>query len=193
MSFLNLGRILHITLFYLFIFSMLFKIAVTRKNNIYVFDIDNTVCDTWRSLPRLKVENSNFIEDEKKRIGNLKIFKGMQEHIQKIYKSNNNLVIYLSLRPIFLWLSTKKYLKKYNILDSLSNLILVHKIDDKFTAINLLNKFTKAKIIFYDDLSYNHEYGNVLYYDKLINKLKKLDIIYFDYHQILKIQQRENE
>ena len=87
MSFLNLGRILHITLFYLFIFSMLFKIAVTRKNNIYVFDIDNTVCDTWRSLPRLKVENSNFIEDEKKRIGNLKIFKGMQEHIQKIYKS----------------------------------------------------------------------------------------------------------
>tara|TARA_Y200000002_G_scaffold380437_1_gene391908 strand:+ start:410 stop:928 length:519 start_codon:yes stop_codon:yes gene_type:complete len=172
---------------------MLFKIAVTRKNNIYVFDIDNTVCDTWRSLPRLKVENSNFIEDEKKRIGNLKIFKGMQEHIQKIYKSNNNLVIYLSLRPIFLWLSTKKYLKKYNILDSLSNLILVHKIDDKFTAINLLNKFTKAKIIFYDDLSYNHEYGNVLYYDKLINKLKKLDIIYFDYHQILKIQQRENE
>ena len=193
MSFSKSSRVVHVFLSYFFIFLIVLKILFSKKNKIYVFDIDNTVCDTWKSLPRLSSKKSDYITDEKIRVSNLQIFRGMQKHIKSIYKNNDNYVMYLSLRPIFLWISTMNYLKRHNILDSLSNLVLVNQIDDKFTVINLLSKLTRAKIIFYDDLSYNHEYGKVLYYDTLIKKLEKLDIAYYGYDEILKIQQGEND
>ena len=54
---------------------------IKRKKNIYIFDIDNTICDTWKSLPRKKTKNFRYIRNEIKRISLLKIFTKMKEFI----------------------------------------------------------------------------------------------------------------
>ena len=50
-------------------------------------------------------------------------------------------------------------------------------------------KNKKIEVHYFDDLSYNHENGLVLYYDKVIDKLSKYhNLKYYDYSKIKTIQ-----
>ena len=43
--------------------------------------------------------------------------------------------------------------------------------------------------IYFDDLSYNHENGDVFLHTDVINKVKEIDLKYYDYHFLKKINE----
>lgn len=161
---------------------------IKRKKNIYIFDIDNTICDTWKSLPRKKTKNFRYIRNEIKRISLLKIFTKMKEFILMVSSNNRNTIIFLSMRQIYLWNGTFKYLDKNKIINSLFQIFLVSSIDDKYLIISFCRKLTKSNIFYFDDLSYNHEYGEVKFYNNTIERIKKMDLKYFGYNELKKFQ-----
>jgi ribosome biogenesis SPOUT family RNA methylase Rps3 len=61
----------------------------------------------------------------------------------------------------------------------------VSKPGDKLFYLNSI--LQTHRVIYYDDLSYNHENGKVLFYEKMIEEIKKMDIVYYDYDFIKKL------
>ena len=43
-------------------------------------------------------------------------------------------------------------------------------------------------LIYFDDLSYNHEYGEILYYEDVLAVVKKMPIQYISYNELLVMQ-----
>lgn len=146
-------------------------------NDLYIFDIDNTIANTWPSF------NASYTST-KKRLENIKPFENMMKLINELYIKNNK-IIFLTARDYRYYFTTKRWLIKNNIYKN--NLIMVLKPQQK---IKLL-KNIKHKVFFYDDLSYNHENGEVKYYNDCIEVVTKLQYIeYINYEKIKLIQGR---
>lgn len=147
-----------------------------KKKKVVFFDIDNTVADTWQSLI-LKFPS------EKKRILSLPHFQKVVDLIKK-YEKDKFLIIFLSVRPYSQYISTKKWIQNIGINNF--NLFLVKKPEDKLKFLEKIPYNTS----FYDDLSYNHENGEIKFYSDVINKLSALqNITYFDYDYLKTLQQ----
>ena len=43
-------------------------------------------------------------------------------------------------------------------------------------------------LVYFDDLSYNHEYGEILYYENVLAAVKKMPIQYICYNELLVMQ-----
>lgn len=155
------------------------KLILNKKKWIYIFDIDNTLADTWPS----------FLEDyksEKERYSKLSIFLNMRKIILKAYhKKENRKVLFLTARNYFQYFTTYSWLKNNQIPLSFFDLILTHGAEEK---VKLLQKFGEKgyKIIFVDDMTYNHESGEMKYYEQPINDISKSKIHYFGVDQINK-------
>jgi hypothetical protein len=161
---------LRITSFLLINYNILFK-----KNNCFLFvDIDNTIALTWQSL------NEKKFKTERERILNIKVNNKVKIKIDEICMNYKVYPIYISVRPLYTYFTTRKWLKINFFKLSSSNLILVSSPDEKYKIINKLMKYNK-KIFYFDDLSYNHENGKTLFHQDTIDKIRTLDIDYFDY------------
>ena len=55
---------------------------------------------------------------------------------------------------------------------------------------NFLNKRHMLSS-YYDDLSYNHENNSVIYYKEVIKEVQKMGIDYYNYNEILNINQND--
>lgn len=158
-----------------FFVTVFFKISIKLTNKkIYIFDIDNTLADTWISF-------TYRYTSEFERYSSLAVFYKMRNYILSL---NNCRVIFLSARPFKVYKITYHWLKSIGVINNVMSLILVDKPNDK---IKLL-KNIKKKVIFFDDMSYNHEYGEIKYYTNEIYELYKLpNIEYIDANRINKI------
>ena len=92
---------------------------------------------------------------------------------------SNSLVIFCSVRPIKLYIQTLKWLKKINISTSFFQLIFASNPAQKIDFLNIFLELN-IPITFYDDMSYNHENGTVLFYENEIAELRKMNIKFFD-------------
>ncbi|MBA3899827.1 MAG: hypothetical protein H0X62_06390 [Bacteroidetes bacterium] len=147
------------------------KIEASTQNRIFLFDIDNTLADTW---PSLQVNYSNEID----RYASLAVFMNMRKLILQL-KQQGNPVFFISHRPFNYYYSTIKWLKSIGINPSFKDVLLVNSPGQKVQLINKLLKSSK-EVIFIDDLSFNHEKGEVEFYKNEIEFLKKISVAYYD-------------
>ena len=160
-----------------FRFKFLSLIGNSNKK-IYIFDLDNTIANTWVSYHQSYGSN-------KSRLKNLSVFIGMKNLISSIDKTKY-IVIVLTAREYWYYRITKKWLKQ-NELD-VDGLILVSKPSEKV----LLLSHVAAECEYYDDMSYNHENYDIKYYRDEISDIKKLpNVLYHNYDEIKKINKIE--
>ncbi|MBE9601660.1 hypothetical protein [Pedobacter sp. MC2016-24] len=141
---------------------------------VYLVDIDNTLADTWPSL-------QNYVyRSEHQRYLSLSVFIGMRKYVMSKLRNHEH-VVFLSARSYFKYYTTKKWLLSCGILAD--ELILVSNAFEKISYVNDLVD-GGFNVVYLDDLSYNHEHGNVLFYSDLIYSLNKLPITYMGVEQI---------
>jgi len=172
---LNLAKRLIISCFKLY-FHTIFKrkIHTCNAKTIYIFDIDNTLADTWPSFNIYRVKTT------RKRLLSLAIFINMRNLILKVMNSTGSRkVIFLTARSYLSYLLTYYWLKTNAISVELFDIIIVNTPDEKVQLIQQLSK--QKMVVYFDDLSYNHENNEVKFYEQEINEFKKLKIKYYDY------------
>lgn len=160
-------------------FSLKFILLVNKEaEKIYIFDIDNTIANTWPSF----LQSYETLEE---RLSSLAVFHKMREHILDI-SSKGNKVIFLTARPYKTYSLTFTWLKNLGLIENKYDLFLVSKPLEK---IDLLKK-TNKEVYFYDDMTYNHEKGEIKYYENEIRLLGQLSYVkYYGLSDINKIHE----
>ncbi len=161
----------------IFIFFLLtYILLIYKKKRLIIFDIDNTLADTWPSF----LEN---YDSDKERLTNLKPFKSIVKIVLN-YESEGNKIIFMSARPYFCYKLTKNWLVRNCTKDF--DLILV---SNPFEKLKLLKLFRDKEIIFYDDLSHSHEKGFIAYYEDVLRELSNLNNVkHIDYSKLQYLQ-----
>lgn len=138
----------------------------------YFIDIDNTIANTWPSLKH------TYYKSETDRHQSLAIFIGMRDYLLQINKDPKNVIFYISARNSNLFQVTYNWLVSVGFNLSEQQLLLVPFAHNKLQYIQFVKRQHPVSVTFIDDLSYNHENGNVLFYDKLLEEVKLLPISY---------------
>jgi hypothetical protein len=153
-------------------FQELFKKHINKTpETILICDIDNSIANTWPQWKNPKTKAKTFYKNIPPLVKSI--------NFVKEFCSNNNLnLIFISARPYSEFSNTKTWIKFYF---GESNLVfLVKNASDKMWYYKKLIDDRKDFIVF-DDLSYNHENGDVKYYTEIADFLKKNNIKHFDY------------
>ncbi len=158
---------------------LLFKIIVEKTHKpLLIIDLDNTIADTWPSL------NQKWISEDF-RILNLEPIKPVIDFLKKNFPSISYEWIFLTSRTYNLRISTIKWLKNQNLPANNSNVVLVQNPLEKIV---LIKKYVKKRTIYFDDLTYNHENGEIKYYSTVIEECMLLNNVqYYGYKQIIDI------
>ncbi len=174
----KLGRLAKKILYQLVFVFFYFKAHrhVSGEKSIVVFDIDNTLADTWPSFLK-------DYESDSDRLVSLVPFASMIELIYSYSKLGHH-VMFLTARDYRYYFLTNAWLKRY--VDCKFSLVMVSRPSEK---VKILKSFSGCNIDFYDDLSYSHETGVVQYYSDDIYDVKNIsNVRYFDSEYILKVQ-----
>jgi len=140
---------------------------------VYLVDIDNTLADTWPSL------KDCIYHCENQRYQTLSIFIGMRNYLLEIQKLHK--VIFISARNYLTYGTTKRWLAECGMEGS--ELILVPDTMEKiYFLLELI--MLKKEVVFIDDLSYNHEHGEVKSYDLMLSLLDQLPLTYIGINEI---------
>lgn len=162
-----------------FIFKIYFRYLLrnlAENEVIYFIDLDNTLINTY---PYIKdIENIGYL--------NLPPNDSVLTLVNSILHQNSHVYI-LTARNWRIFKETRLWVHKYLPMFNLRNLILVSSPFQKLWFFKYsLRK--GIKIIVYDDLSYNHENGRVLFYDEIISHIYDLGICYFGYSYLEEIK-----
>lgn len=161
-------------------------LALTKQKKIVFLDIDNTLADTWPTL----VQGSPVLP-EHIRLAGLKPLSGSVRFVQNQF-GPDYLRVYLSHRSFLMYMPTKRWLQRHNLLRPNDLLFLVHKVSSKELFFMRAIKVKKFKeLVIMDDLSHSHEHGRILFYDDTINLAKNPPFTYIGYGDILKINMHE--
>ncbi|WP_129714882.1 hypothetical protein [Pedobacter sp. SYP-B3415] len=161
-------------------FSLQLHAALSRRpasDTVHVVDIDNTLAHTWPSLC------DGYCRSEMKRYESLSIFRGMRDHILAQAAAGHS-IIFVSARSYDCYFLTRRWLRDCGV--PFDQLILVYHVKEKLDFINLLLKKGK-KVVYIDDLSYNHEAGETKFYEDTIRRVKQLPIRYIGAAEIEQI------
>jgi hypothetical protein len=190
-------------------FNRQFKKAFTDDYDVFwVVDIDNTIADSWKKMTPQYDGQFRSVSDKMMRF---EPFESMQKHFQTV--SPRTRIVFLTARQYIRYFVTKRWLKKHGFEQANSVLVLVEKMKDKAPLLEgvVKNYFAKKTppqylgdfdhqmgitpsesthypVIYFDDLSYNHENGEVLYYEDVIAAVQKIPIRYVGYDELLKMQ-----
>ncbi len=158
-------------------FFILFK-TLRKTENLIIFDIDNTLTINKLNAP---VNQSNPIINE-----------NMVQIFFNAKKQENTKVILLTARDYQLYLKTFFWVKRNLNLSQINQLFFVEKAERKIAYLKYA--YSKYKnVIYYDDLSFNHENGEVKFYNKLIEEFKGFPICYIGYDEIQRITYKNKE
>ena len=148
------------------------SILFNRNKRIFLFDIDNTVANTWPSF-------TNNFKSRRKRLLGLSVFINMRALICQIIKDKNNKVIFLTSRRFYDLFVTFKWLRSVGINITIFDVIIVNP-KTKIQLIQNAIKFFNPQLFYIDDMTYNHENGKMKTY-KFIKNIYPLPINYFGY------------
>jgi hypothetical protein len=164
----------------LFFIFKCFEIKFSH-DRVFVIDIDNTIADTW---PTLLI--TNRFSSEKNRYASLEPFISIKDFIDNDLCKISDKKIFLSARDHRNFDVTLSWLKDNGFFDDNSELYLVPNAYSKIPYLKSLILF-KFSIVYLDDLSYNHENGEVRFYESIIEfAMKSKYIKYIGYKQIQK-------
>ena len=117
------------------------------------------------------------------------VFKKVQTHYEmiKLYNQFSDAKVFvfiLSARKIEFYRITNDYIKQNISLTGAFYLVSEPSIKVRFLkyCVAFFNKVT-----LFDDLSYNHENGEVKFYHDIIKEVHELSIVYYGYDEIVKI------
>lgn len=150
------------------------------SGELVVFDLDNTLADTFPYLL-----NGNL----KQVYLNLPAHIGMLKIVDEYIKLNKSVII-ISAREYRHYFITKSWVKQKIKSKKRIPVFLVPNAIDKLPY---LHKASKAisNITYYDDLSYNHENGKVMFYTDVIERVREMSIKYIGYAEIGLINSKE--
>lgn len=158
--------------------SFFYRVISNTSKQILLLDIDNTLADTWPTI------NQSW-NSESERLSKLNPLESVISHLFKNYSPKEYQWVFLSSRSYFSHYVTICWLKRNKMPAGWKNVILVQSPMEK---IDLINKYVKNKIVYFDDLSYNHENGEMKFYEKQIELIKINNYVeYHGYAEILKI------
>jgi hypothetical protein len=192
-------------------FNRQFKQAFTDDyDTFWVVDIDNTIADSWKKMtPQYK----NTFRSQSDKMMDLDPFPSMQRLFKNIPPRTR--LVFLTARQYIRYFVTKRWLQKHGFLNADSVIVLVEKMRDKVPLLkSALRNFEEKRtpqyknhfepfsplnssesmiypIVYLDDLSYNHENGNVLFYENIIDAVQKMPIRYIGYAELLAMQSDE--
>lgn len=153
-------------------FHELFKKHIKKTpETIIICDIDNSIANTWPQWKNPTIKAKTFYK-------NIPPLAKSINFVKELCSKNNLSIIFISARPYNELSNTKTWVKLYFGADNL--VFLVKNASDKLWYYKTLIEKGKDFIVF-DDLSYNHENGDVKYYTEITQFLKKNDIEHFDY------------
>ena len=169
------------------LFRLYFKVYFSfllylNRGKLAVFDIDNTLLNTWP----LRAERLSEYEVYLKATP----FKRVVELIRSL-EGNGYQIFFITSRRYRYYLLTVRTLLRHFPLRIAKGAILVENPDAKIYFLDKAVGQVKEKILYYDDLSYNHEHGQIKFYSDVIEQIKKLDIVYFDAAYLNQIQDVE--
>jgi hypothetical protein len=158
---------------------LLFKLIVEKNiKPLLIIDIDNTIADTWPSFKQ------KWISEDFRMI-NLQPIQPVIDFLKKNFPEISYQWIFLTSRSYNLRITTIKWLKNQNLPANNSNVVLVQNPNEKLF---LINKYAKKRTIYFDDLTYNHENGEIKYYSNVIKECILLNNVqYYGYKQIINI------
>jgi hypothetical protein len=173
-------KYLYILFYHTYLFFFRYWVFVSsklgRSKSFLIVDIDNTICDTWPLLM--------FESDLAKVYSRADCFTGVRNHVIKLSESSDVILVFLTARNLKYFFLTKKWLKKYQFK---GHLFMCNSIDFKFIFLKILVSSQKCLIL--DDFSWNHENGNVIFYDYIVDYLTNHNNSeYFDYLALKKLQ-----
>ena len=159
-----------------------FKSKLSKHQSLYVFDLDNTLGDTYPTL--IKTYSS-----EKERLLSIPVFPKLKRVVQMLMQSPSRQVVFLTARSYKVWFTTQQWLQQNGIDASLCNIVIVQKPMDK---IELLQKILPRNKTVYliDDMTWNHEKGDMKFYETEIQLLSKLPVRYIGYQTIHRHQSK---
>lgn len=158
-------------------FKLIFSFFIKKSNSCYVvIDIDNTIADTWKVLNKLT--DLKYYEFIPTLDGTIREIEEKYVGVPRIFLSNRNILTYSA---------TCNWLLKNQLIDYKKDLLILTSYPEQklYYLKQLANK--NAQIYYYDDLSYNHENGEVEYYSDVISEVKKINVRYFDYSHIINL------
>ncbi len=130
-----------------------------KGSTIYIFDIDNTIANTYGQKYLTAVND----------------FPEMIKLVKE--KRKEGMVYFLSARNIITYSSTKQWLQKRGFNTPEYELIFVTEPSKKIKILtDAINKGLQVE--YYDDLCYNHENGNIKKYDNVIKAVLELKLKY---------------
>jgi hypothetical protein len=147
-----------------------------KSNSFLVLDIDNTIADTWKYIENYKKNRYHFFKNIPPLEGTIQYIKKEYSSIPIIFLSNRNII---DFQVTIDWLISEGFETKESLL------ILTNNPVDKISYLKYLTD--NFDITYFDDLSYNHENGEVLFYNVVINELDKMKIDYFGYEYLNKL------
>ncbi|PCJ67868.1 MAG: hypothetical protein COA58_01645 [Bacteroidetes bacterium] len=151
-----------------------FRKIIKKNNSIFFIDFDNTLANTAKSR----------IQGTHKDIASLEPMIGTIAFIKERLKEGQQPVV-LSARDIKTYFQVQKWLG-VNLGIELVPLFMVNNANKKLDYYQLCSD---SEVVYevIDDCSYNHENGEVKFYDKLITYLKEKNVPYFNYEYIIKL------
>lgn len=166
-----------------------FKKEVLRKINFIFGLYFNFLFRVHRNYPQLVVfdiDNTLTIFDKDKSKRELILNPKLNDALIKVlndFKEADVKVILVSAREAHLYFKTLKWASRNKLIENRNDLILVPTPKDKIAFL----KKAIAKndsVVYYDDLSYNHEYGEVKLYEEVIKEVNTLNLSYYGLREI---------
>lgn len=133
-----------------------------RFSDFYIIDIDNTLTVSELGAP---VNHRSPAPREQ-----------TVRFVQRLLEEEKA-VLFLSARDFRLYDNTKDWLANQQIWTKSKGLFLVRSANAKLPYLMKAIR-QNSKVIFVDDMSYNHENGTVKSYDDEISRLQELDLLY---------------
>lgn len=161
------------------------KHSINNPNrSLYIFDIDNTIGNTHPTLTRQ-------YQSETERLLSISVFPRMKKLVNSVLNSPSRKVIFLTSRSYLTWGPTHQWLVQNGIDVAKSDVIIVSSPAQKTDFIKKILPRNKP-VTFIDDLSYNHENGQVKFYDTEIQLISGLSLRYIGYKTILRFNSKNS-
>lgn len=146
----------------------------SRNDVLAIFDLDNTLLNTYPFLGEIDKEQMYL---------NLPAHEGMFSVFKQCLSEGKDVVV-ISARSYRYKGATYNWFNK-NLQRNDIPIFLVPSASSKLNFLKVAIR-KRAKVVYFDDLSYNHENGDVKFYDNVIEEVRKLDLVYFDFDFIKK-------
>lgn len=157
-----------------------------QGRHLYFIDIDNTLADTWPTLKQ------GYYRNERERLNSLPIFAGMRRYILDLKRDKENKVLFITARNITAHQVTLNWLRGNGIETSAEDVVVVSSAKQKIRFIAAA-KEKKINITYIDDLSYNHENGEMKMYKEVISAINSMNVPYLGVEEISEINRLFNK